>query len=194
MSKKKIAALLLIIVGFCIIAAFAIITYLNSQKPTAGLKVETNIDALVFVDTEQVGPAPIDKMFKPKEVTVKIIPNNTNDNLTTFQTKVKLEPKVYTVIKQEFGATDADTAGETISLVAQSGKTASLSVVTTSPETASVTVDGQPQGFTPLIVPSLPAGTHQVVISAPGYSTRTIPAQTVSGYKLVLSAKLAAVL
>ena len=187
---KKIIAGLVILLGLGLVG-FGIYKFTQSRRPNAGLKVQTNPAALVFVDNAQIGQSPIDKLFKPGEVTVKLIPNSTTVALSTYQTKVKLNSKVYTVINRDFGKEEAESAGEIVSLEPQSAKTASLSVVVAGPDSATVLLDGQPQGFTPLIVNSTAVGDHQITVSAPGFTTRQIAAKALAGYKLVINVKLA---
>lgn len=180
----------LIVIGLGL-AGFGGFSYWKSRQPTAGLKIETNITSLVFVDNLQVGQTPIEKTFVPGEVGLKIIPTSTSSAMPTYQTKVKLTSQVYTVVRRDFGETDLLSAGDIISLEPQSAKTASLSVVTASPESASVTLDGQPQGFTPLFVASVIPGDHEITISSPGFTDRKISAKAIAGYKLNINAKLA---
>ncbi len=181
----------MIFTGIGIVAAFSLISFYNSRQTTAGLKVETNPSSLVFVDNIQIGQTPVEKTFSPKEVTVKIIPSSVSQSFPTYQTQVVLSDKVYTVIRRDFGSTELESAGETVTLVPQPGSTASLSVNTSSPDYATLTLDGQPQGLTPLSILGISPGTHQLVVSAPGYTTRTISAQALAGYKLTISIKLA---
>lgn len=192
MSTKKALALSMIILGVAMIAGFSIYSLVRHRQPTAGLKIDTTPPSLIFVDNVEMGTTPLDKLLFPGETTVKIIPNSTSSALSTYQTKVRLSEKTYTVIKRDFGNTDAQSAGEIISLDPQSDSAPSLSVITSSPDTASVLIDGQPQGFTPLSLTSISAGTHQITISAPGFTSRVISAQTVNNYKLILTVKLAA--
>ncbi len=191
MSKKLLVAVPLVVLLLGLII-FGVTKIMGAKKPTAGLKVEASPNSLVFIDNKQVGETPLEKSFTPGEVTVKIIPTANSDSMPTYQTKVKLIDKVYTVIRREFGKTELESAGEIVSLQPQSGKTASLAVVTSSPDSASVSVDGQPQGFTPLLVSTITEGEHQIVITAPGFAPRTVSAQALSGYKLTINAKLAA--
>ncbi len=187
---KKVVAGLIILLGLGLVG-FGIYKFAQGRRPNAGLKVETSPPALVFVDNTQIGQSPIEKLFKPGEVTVKLIPNSTTVALSTYQTKVKLNSNVYTVIGRDFGKDDAQSAGHIVTLEPQSAKTASLSVVVAGPDSASVLLDGQPQGFTPLIVNSVTSGDHQITVSAPGFATRQIAAKALAGYKLVVNVKLA---
>jgi hypothetical protein len=191
-SIKKTIALVMIILGVALIAGFGIYSLVRRSQPNAGLKIDTSPSSLVFVDNVEMGSTPVDKLFPPGEVTIKLIPNSTSSAISTYQTKVRLSEKTYTIIKRDFGSSDISSAGEIISLQPQSDPTPSLSVITSSPDTASVLVDGQPQGFTPLSLSSMSAGTHQITITAPGFASRTISAQTVNSYKLIITVKLSA--
>ncbi len=187
---KKIIAGLIVVLGLGLVG-FGIFKFAQSRKPNAGLKVETNPQALVFVDNNQIGQSPVEKLFKPGEVTVKLIPNSTTVALSTYQTKVKLNSQVLTTIRRDFGKDETESAGETITLEPQSAKTASLSVVVAGPDSASVQLDGQPQGFTPLLVNTITTGDHQISVSAPGFTPRQIQAKAMAGYKLIVNVKLA---
>lgn len=191
-STKKTIAVVMIILGVAMIVGFGIYSWVRRRQPNAGLKIDTSPPSLVFVDNVEIGSTPIDKLFSPGEVTVKLIPNSTSSAISTYQTKIRLSEKTYTIIKRDFGTSDTNSAGEIISLQPQSDPTPSLSVITASPDTASVLVDGQPQGFTPLSLSSISAGTHQITVTAPGFTSRTVSAQTVNSYKLILTVKLSA--
>lgn len=182
----------MIILGVAMIAGFGIYSLVRKRQPSSGLKIDTSPSSLVFVDNVEIGSTPVDKLFYPGEVTVKLIPNSTSSAVSTYQTKIRLSEKTYTIIKRDFGTSDNTSAGEIISLQPQSDPTPSLSVITSSPDTASVLVDGQPQGFTPLSLSSISAGTHQITITSPGFTSRTISAQTVNSYKLIMTVKLSA--
>ena len=187
---NKIIAISLIVLGV-VSAGVGIYFWKQGKKPTAGLRVDTNPTSLVFVDNAQIGQSPIDKMYIPSEVSVKLIPNATDSALPSYQTKVKLTANTLTVIKRDFAATEIESAGDISSLETQSSRTATLAIVTASPDSASVTLDGLPQGFTPLLVSAVIPGEHEIVVSAPGYTDRRISARAVVGYKLTVNVKLA---
>lgn len=189
-EMNKIIAISLIVLGV-VSAGVGIFFWQQGKKPTAGIKVETNPASLVFVDNVQIGQSPINKMYIPGEVSVKLIPNATDSALPSYQTKVKLTANTLTVIKRDFGPTEIESAGDISSLETQTGKTATLAIVTASPDSASVTLDGLPQGFTPLLVSAVIPGEHEIIVSAPGYTDRKISALAVVGYKLTINVKLA---
>ena len=187
---NKIIAISLIVLGIVSVGV-GIFLWKDSKKPTAGIKVETNPTSLVFVNNAQKGQSPINKMYIPGEVSVKLIPNATDSALPAYQTKVKLTANTVTVIKRDFGPSEMESAGDISFLETQPSKTATLAIVTASPDSASVTLDGLPQGFTPLLVSAVIPGEHEIVVSAPGYTDRRISARAVVGYKLTINVKLA---
>jgi len=184
---------MLIGIGTLLLGAFVVIRFFASRSPSAGLKIETNPSAVAFVDGTEIGKTPLEKSFPPKEVVVKLIPDSSGQPLSTYETKVRLaKGEFFTVIRRDFGPTDAESAGEIVTSQPQAESNPSLSVITSAPDSASVTVDGEPQGFTPLLMSSLTEGDHQITISAPGFTSRTITAQARPNYRLTLNVKLAA--
>ena len=190
MISKKYLPLVLIFSGVGIVAGIIASQFIKARQPTAGLKIESTPTALVFIDNVQEGSTPFEKLLPPGEITLKIVPEQTSATQAPFQTKVRLTDKIYTVIKREFGADGTSSAGETITLTSSPGKPASLTVVTSDPDSASVFVDGEPQGFTPLTLSTLSPLDHQIEISAPGYASRTINAKAMDNYVLQITAQL----
>lgn len=192
MSKTQLIALILIFSVIGIVSGLLYVRLVHSTRATAGLKVESQPPAVVFVDNVQVGRTPLDEFFPPGEVTVRLVPETTSTDISAYQTKVRLTNKVYTIVRRDFGASDTLSAGETISLIPYSGAQSALSVETTEPESALVSIDGQSQGFSPVSLTSLAASDHIIEVSAPGYNPRTIQAKTVEGYQLSVTVKLSA--
>ncbi len=189
MPNKKLFALTMIFAGFGVVVGFVLIGVVKSRKSTAGLKIETNPESLVFVDNIQIGSTPIDKIFPPGEILLKLIPNSSSSALTAYQTKVRLTDQTFTIVRRDFAGSEAESSGDIVSLQPQPGKAASITAVSAGSELASVVLDGQPQGFTPLLA-TVPAGDHQVTFTAPGFASRTINIKAIDGYKLNLLVKL----
>lgn len=189
--SKKVISFVLIVIGVLIIVGFSLFSYLKSREPEAGLKIETNVPAIVFVDKNQVGRTPLDKIFTQGEVTIKLIPDSTSSALASYQTKVNLTNKTYTIVRRDFAATESDSEGDVVSVHEARDKKTSLTVLSSYPDRASVTVDGQPQGNTPLVIPQIATGDHTIVVSSPGFKSRTVTAKVVEGYRLQVAVKLA---
>lgn len=189
--SRKIVSIILVVSGLGLLAIFGY-RFFAGRKPNAGLKIQTTPEALVFVDNVQLGQTPLEQVFRPGEISLKIIPTSTDSAMPTYQTKVQLNPRTFTVVHRDFGPTEAQTSGYIVTLEEQSSKEASLSILSSNPDTASVAIDGEPQGFTEVWIPSITPGEHQIVMSAPGFASRTIPVKAVLGHKLVINAKLGA--
>lgn len=155
------------------------------QSQPAGLDINTAPSSKVFIDGKESGSTPLTIKHKAGEVSIKLAP----ESGPSWESKVKLVPGIETVIRQEFGEDEAQTAGEIYLLEKGSKDKASIAVVST-PDAVTVRIDNQPQGFTPLLVDSLAEGEHQIILTSPGFKDRTIRAKTVKGYKLSLNVKL----
>ncbi len=186
MGKTRVIGFSLVVAGLALAIGFGVYTWFRSRQPTAGLKVYSLPQALVFIDNVQIGQTPLEKLFPPGEVTIKIIPD-TLSKISPYQAKIRLTANTYTVIRRDFGDSDVQSAGEITSLLKESGPQASLSVVTSYPDSASVSLDGQPQGFTPLLISPVSPGDHKITLSAPGFTDRAIAAQAIAGYRLTLT-------
>lgn len=158
----------------------------------SGLSVDTTPASTVFIDNQQVGTTPFeDKKMKPGEISVRLAPLATpGATLVSWEGKVRLTPGIETILRRTFADTQVGSSGSLLSFDKIGGKSASLSVVST-PDAASVKIDGQYQGFTPVALESIPVGDHQILLSAPGYQDQLVSAKAIAGFRLIVSAQLA---
>jgi len=188
MGKYKVPVIILSVVIFLSLLVFSLIG--SFRQKGAGLLVETNPSAIVYLDGVQVGKTPYETTVKPGEVTLKLVPESTETPLTFYETKVTLISGIKTVVKRDFGETDETSQGEIISFEKVGGSQTGISIVT-NPDSAQISLDGQIRGFSPVKISSLLQGEHQVILSAPGYLERTVNLKSILGYKLTLIVKLA---
>jgi len=163
------------------------------SRPGAGaLQVNATPKATVYIDGELKGVTPFfSDEIEAGEHLIKIVPETTIDNLISWEGRVNLAPGIITAINRNLGTSDAESSGEILSLERISSRnTASLTVVSI-PDQAVVKINGVPEGFAPVLKENLTPGDYQVVVSSPGFEERSITAQTVAGYKLTVSVKLA---
>lgn len=180
-----VLGIVLILLG---IAGFILRSRLEPAQ--AGLQIETNPEASVYINGEQVGMTPYDEVRKPGDVTLRLVPRETSSPLSPWETKLTLIQGVRTVVKRDFATSETASSGEVLSFEKTGGKAASLAVVS-SPGSAQLTLDGEVRGFTPVRIDSLTLGDHQIIISQPGFVEKQISAKTQSGYKLTIIATLA---
>jgi hypothetical protein len=160
------------------------------QKKPAGLEIATNPPATVFLNGENMGETPYsNKAVSPGEYTIKLVPTS-GDNLVPYEVKRKLASEVSTVISHNFASSDPDSSGYILMLEPESGDKTYLSVIS-DPDAVNINLDGRPNGFTPLSKLEIAPGSHTILVTSPGYVEQTISVNTVVGYNLVISTKLA---
>lgn len=163
-----------------------------SRPGTGALQVSSTPKATVFIDGEQKGITPyFNDKIEAGEHTIKLVPEETIDNLVSWESKVNLAPGIITAINRTLGATEAESSGEVLALEKISSRnTASLTVVSV-PDGAMVKINGEPKGFAPILQENLTPGDYQVTVGSPGFEEKNVTAQTVAGYKLTVNVKLA---
>ena len=160
------------------------------QKKPAGLEIATNPASTVFLNGENMGETPYsNKAVTPDEYTIKLVPTS-GDNLVPYEIKRKLASEVSTVISHNFALSDPDSSGYILMLEPESGDKTYISVIS-DPDAVNVNLDGRPNGFTPLSKVEIAPGSHTILLTSPGYVEQSISVNTVVGYNLVISAKLA---
>lgn len=187
MSRKilLIAGVILILLG---VAGFFLRSKLFPGK--AGLSIETQPGATVFIDGEQVGATPYETVRSAGQVTLRLVPQANGTSLAPWGAKVSLTENVKTIIRREFGETESASSGEILSFEKVAGQSAQLAVIST-PDSAQITVDGEVRGFTPVKISSISVGEHKLILSHPGYREREISARAEAGYKLTADVTLA---
>ena len=185
---------LMIVVGVLVLVLVGLIVksrFFNKQGPGA-LQITTTPRATVFVDGNQVGVSPFfNDNIQSGEHTIKIVPESTVNGLSSWETKIDLLPGILTVINRDFGSTEALSSGEILSLEKTGRKNISSIAVISVPDQAVVKLEGEPKGFAPLTIEDLAPGDYQIVISAQGYEEKTVSANTIGGYKLIINVQLA---
>ncbi len=179
---------LLLFVGILALSAAGFFVFKNFKTitPPASLLVETpNTTAQTFLDDLALDPSPLQKDdLSAGEYNLKLIGGE-----QIYQTKVELLGGTQTVVRREFGPSDTFSSGEVL-WFEKTGNPAAISI-TSDPDGASVKIDGQDFGKTPLLIEDLEAGTHDLHLSKDFFETRKISVKTADGYQLRISSKLA---
>jgi len=105
---KTFRIILIILSSIIILAgtAFFLIGYLK-PKP-GGIMVDTSPASEVYINGAYVGKSPFTTSQTAGEITLKLVPTVTDQNLMPFETKITLISGIQTVVRREFG-TDEDT-------------------------------------------------------------------------------------
>jgi len=181
---KKLA--LLLVVPFILSSCS-----LKKEGPSA-LQVSSTPKTTIFLDGKEIGKTPYyDEKIKAGEYTIKLVPDNSQ--YVTWESKIKLNSEVLTVINRDLGLTEETSAGEILNLEKISvNDTSDVSIVTT-PNLANVKFDNQDQGQSPVLVKNTTPSEHEISVSLPGYIDKNIKIKTVARYKLNASIQLASI-
>lgn len=173
------------------ILAGTIFFVMGAIQPKPGaLIIKTDPESSVYINGVLVGKTPFKGTYKAGEITLKLVPDASPENLLPFETRLTLIPEIQTVVRREFGPSEELSSGDITSFDKGSGKETGLVVVTT-PENAQISLDGVPRGFAPYKTSLISPAKHQITIKAPGYVDRIMTSTTVEGYRLTIFAKLA---
>jgi len=163
----------------------------GSSAGEAMLKVDASPGAQIFLDNENIGKTPYEDKVAAGEYTLKLIPESTIENAVSWEGRVAIVPNQLTYVNRELRDTELTSAGEILTLEKISGAGGELSVVST-PDSATVTINGEEKGKTPLILKDLPAGNHELSVVALGSASRSVKIKTTNGYRLNAVFNLAA--
>jgi len=179
MSRLKFSFKILFFLFLAALIFSAVLNYFWPQK--AGLLVITNQPATVFVNGKNEGKTPFEASFGPNEITLKLVPDD--NRLAIYETKIKLEPRVKTILQRDLNISEEKSAGVLVSFEKLGGKKTAVSVISI-PDSAQVIIDGQPRGITPYQLTGIASGEHNLEISAADYNGKSIRVRIYPGYKL----------
>lgn len=188
MKRKKTAFILLAAGALLLVLALLFAGIMRANG--AGLLVESDTPAQVYINGELQGRTPFRADLSPTEVTIKLVPDAIDKPLVPFETKVSLEAGIQTIVRRNLGETTDTSSGEVISFKKIGGTESSVAIVST-PDGAQVKFDEQIRGTTPLTLTNISSGIHQLTITATGYQSRSLSLKAAAGYRLTAVVNLA---
>lgn len=166
------------------------LTELLGIKQRAGIRVEANKKADVYLNEKKVGTTPLqDENLTEGEYLVKLVPHSENEATASakeWKGYIKLNGGTLTVVNRDLSLVDNEASGEVITLDPGRGVT-----VISTPNDAEVTLDGKVVGRTPLSISNVSSGEHQFMVTKGNYLNRSIRANLIDGFNLNLSVDLA---
>jgi len=190
--KQKIFFLIGTLLFIAII--ITVIKMVSGKSSKQGdLRVESNPTSSVFLDNKHIGRTPIGtSSYKVDagEYTLKIVPESGSTQFASWQGKITIGSNLLTYVKADMSESELSTAVDVLWLEKISGKKSEISV-TTMPDSATVLLDDETKGMTPIIISDVTPGSHTITITSQGFLTRTMKVQLTPGYRLVAALKLA---
>lgn len=148
----------------------------------AGLRIQTNKEAKVFIDQRDLGKTPFQAEDLPSGEHLVVL----DDGVSRWQGYIKLTDGTLAVINRSLEQTPASSSGEIITLEKGQGGT-----VISTPTSSDVELDGKLVGKTPLRLENLTSGEHLFIVSHNNFQKRSIRVVAAEGYNLNLSVDLA---
>lgn len=187
--KSKLGFLLTLIA--LLVLGFAVARFIKGRSPKEGeLRVDSAPTVSVFLDNQHLGRTPFRSKVAAGEHTVKLVTDSATSPIAGWQGKVVIGSSLLTFINASLAESEFASAVDILWLEKISGKHSELSVIT-NPDGATVHIDDQTKGSTPLNLQDISMGDHNMTVTSPGFTTRTVKIKTAAGYKLIASLKLA---
>lgn len=141
----------------------------------------------VYLNGKFIGKTPLCKcegkdLLPTGEYTLKLIPF-VGDNIDAYEQRVTITKSILTVVDRTFG-TGSLSSGFTITLTPVTDKNMTELFVSSFPSGASVSIDQNDSGTTPLLLKSITPSDHDIIVTKSGYKTKTVHIQTHPGYQL----------
>ncbi len=156
----------------------------------AGLHIEANETATIYLDDKHVGNTTFDQQkLKAGQYALKLV-SEKNPN-KQWQTNIRLTSKVITVVSYNFADQPDQASYYVLQLEKLANQNNAEMAFITQPDNVIITLDGQPKGLSPVTLEQLTPGEHQVLLSAPAHQEISIPARILAGYSLLVNAQLA---
>ncbi len=192
MRKKLFLLLFLIIifVGFILVRFFL----LDNRNQYGELKILSNPPSTIFINNVAVSRTPFHERYPVGDYIIKLIPEGIATNTASWQGKINVYKNVLTFVNRELGPSDAETAGEILTMTpAERGTKKGFGelYVETEPQGALVYLNNEEKGTAPLIIENLPPGDKEISVFLPGYYRRTQKINIDAGYRVNAIFKLA---
>jgi len=143
--KQKVFFLVILLVVIALI--IGIVRMFVGKSPKQGdLRVDSTPVASVFLDNKHIGRTPLGATsFKVDagEYTIKIVPESATTQYASWQGKIRITPNVLTYVNGTLAESELASAIDVLWLEKTTGAKGELSVTTT-PDSATVMLDGLP--------------------------------------------------
>ncbi len=176
---------------FVIVIVLSVRYIINVRIPNEGiLKIQSSPPSSVFLDNVHKGRTPFEGKVSSGEYTIKLVADSPTEDYVPWQGKVVVSKNLLTYVNRDLSSSEITSAGEVLWLEQISSDKSEMSVLST-PDGATVIIDNETKGITPLTLGQIEPGDHTLIVSSPGFISRTLKLRTTVGYKLNVSVQLA---
>lgn len=191
-NMKKLFFILIPAGLLTLLAILSFQYFVKAQSQKGALQVTSAPESKVYLNDQYIGQTPLCKceasnMLATGDYTIRLVP--ADKNLSEFQEKVTVSEAVLTVVDRKFGKNSLS-EGSVISLTPLVDKQKTELLVVSFPQAASVLLDNNPIGQTPLSYKDPTESDHAIKVKKEGYNEKTVRIRTPAGYKLTVSVYL----
>ncbi|MBI5449317.1 PEGA domain-containing protein [Candidatus Gottesmanbacteria bacterium] len=187
--KRNLVFLVVLVALLGLVIGFVKIWNRRSAK-FGELRVESVPPASVFLDNKHMGRTPFRDKVQAGQYTIKVVPEASSMQAASWQAPLSIGESLLTYVSADLSESELSSAADILWLEKISGKNGELSV-TTNPDGATVLVDDQVKGVTPLSTTDMSSGDHMLTVTSPGFLSRTQKIKSIAGYRVIASIKLA---
>lgn len=160
--------------------------FLGNTNVKGALQVTSTPKAIVYLNGKKIGDAPFCKceaedLIKTGEYSIKLIP--AQGDFKPFEEKITINKSTLTVVDKEFSE-GMQGSSSIISLISIPNKKDAELLVISIPSDASVFLDTNAVGATPLSLKDITPSDHNLNLTKDGYKDKSIGIKAVRGYKL----------
>ena len=192
--KGKILLLTILLIFFVIFLILRIFV-VDQQNVYGQIKILSSPVTSVFINNVAIGKTPFESRYKIGEYILKLIPEGTATESTSWTGKIKIYKNALTYVNWELGSSDIVSAGEifTTTKAEKSYRSSDYGeiYVETDPAGAIVSLDNDEKGVAPLIMENVLKGEHELSVFMPGFFRRTQKINITPGYRVSAYFKLA---
>lgn len=165
---------------------FGILFFLDRKTGKGALQVTANPKSRVFLENKLIGTTPfcacdLAQMLSVGDYSIKLLP--INGNFGPFEEKITINKSTLTVVDRTF-ADNGSSDGSIISLISLSNKKDIEVLIVSMPDKATVFLDSNPVGITPLLLKQVSESDHDLRLTRDGYKNKSIRIKTALGFQL----------
>ncbi len=184
----KRVVLFLAPIFFGLLIFFGFVFLLSYNKAGKGALQVTSVPASkVYLNGVYIGKTPLCRCEGNNQISagtysLKLVPL-VGDNLSPYEDTITISNRILTVVDRTFGVGEFST-GSVITLSPLSNPSATELFISSVPGGATVTLDGNIAGTTPLLLKSVTPSDHDILLSENGFESKTVHVHTATGYTL----------
>lgn len=165
---------------------FSILFFLDKKPGKGALQVKSVPKSQVYLDNKLIGTTDfcacdVEHMLNVGDYTIRLVP--LDENFKPFEQKITIYRGTLTAIDRAF-VDNVSSEGSIVSLISIDDKKDAQILIVSLPDKASVFLDSNPVGFTPLLLKQISESDHDLRITRDGYKDKSIPIKTALGYEL----------